>query len=120
AKVRWWRRRCSSSTCPIWVARVDFKRRAWNHSPSSPLRETDPMRILLLAALDEEAEAFRPGEGIALDGAGLPARRMTIERHDVILATTGIGKVNMAVAAARLHTLHAPQLLLTLGTAGKL
>lgn len=78
------------------------------------------MRILLLAALDEEAEAFRPGEGIALDGAGLPARRLTIERHDVILATTGIGKVNMAVAAARLHTLHAPQLLLTLGTAGKL
>ncbi len=78
------------------------------------------MRILLLAALDEEAAAFRPGDGAALDGAGPPARRMTIGRHEVTLATTGIGKVNMAVAAARLHALHDAQLLLTLGTAGKL
>lgn len=78
------------------------------------------MRILILAALAEEADAFRPGEGRLLDGSWPAARTLAIGRHDVVVATTGIGKVNIATAAARLHVLTDAELLLTLGTAGKL
>lgn len=78
------------------------------------------MRIIILAALPEEADAFLPGAGKALD-LGWPATR-AIRRgdHRIRLATTGIGKVNMACAAARLHALDGADLLLTLGTAGRL
>ena len=78
------------------------------------------MRILILAALAEEADAFRPGEGRPLDSDWPPARTLQIGAHDVVVATTGIGKVNIATAAARLHALTGTELLLTLGTAGKL
>lgn len=78
------------------------------------------MRILILAALDEEADAFRAGEGESLDAAWPRARRLRISGHDVIVAATKIGKVNIAAAAARLHAIHGADLLLTLGTAGKL
>lgn len=78
------------------------------------------MRILILAALAEEADAFRPGEGVALDGNWPPTRRLAVSGHDVIVATTQIGKVNISTAAARLHALHGVDILLTLGTAGKL
>lgn len=78
------------------------------------------MRILILAALDEEADAFLPGQGTPLDCGWPVARTLTTERHEVTLATTQIGKVNIATAAARLHALLDAELLLTLGTAGKL
>ena len=78
------------------------------------------MRILILAALPEEAEAFRSGEGTALDSVWPPARRLEVHGHDVVVGTTQIGKVNIATAAARLHALTGAELLLTLGTAGKL
>ncbi len=78
------------------------------------------MRILILAALDEEADAFRPGEGEPVACIWPPARRLAFDGHEVIVATTGIGKVNIATAAARLHALAGAELLLTLGTAGKL
>ncbi|MBO9576985.1 MAG: 5'-methylthioadenosine/S-adenosylhomocysteine nucleosidase [Sphingobium sp.] len=78
------------------------------------------MRILILAALKEEADAFRPGEGVAVTCGWPPARRLAVGDHDVIVATTQIGKVNIASAAARLHALFGAELLLTLGTAGKL
>ena len=78
------------------------------------------MRILILAALAEEADAFRPGEGLKLDCLWPPARRLDLDGHDVVVATTGIGKVNIATGAARLHALVGADLLLTLGTAGKL
>ena len=78
------------------------------------------MRILILAALAEEADAFRPGEGHSLDCIWPPARRLDFDGHDIVVATTGIGKVNIATAAARLHALVGADLLLTLGTAGKL
>ena len=82
--------------------------------------EPDDVRILILAALAEEADAFRPGEGRPLDGFWPPARRLQSGRHELVIATTGIGKVNIATAAARLHALAGADLLLTLGTAGKL
>lgn len=78
------------------------------------------MRIILLAALDEEADAFMPGFGDALDGHWPPVRRIETNGHTVLLATTGIGKVNTAAAAARLHMLHGADLLAITGTAGKL
>ncbi len=78
------------------------------------------MRILILAALDEEADAFRPGEGEPFACIWPPARRLEVDGHEVVIATSGIGKVNIATAAARLHALAGAELLLTLGTAGKL
>lgn len=78
------------------------------------------MRILLLAALDEEADSFMPGMGEALAGTWPPVRRIETDGHAILLATTGIGKVNVATAAARLHVRHGGDLLATIGTAGKL
>lgn len=78
------------------------------------------MQVIILAALPEEADAFLPGQGEALD-AGWPATRaIRLGAHRIRLATTGIGKVNIACAAARLHAMASADLLLTLGTAGKL
>jgi nucleoside phosphorylase len=78
------------------------------------------VRLLVLAALPEEADAFRPGEGTPLDCAWPPAREVQVSGTQIIVATTGIGKVNMAIAAARFHALFAPEILLVMGTAGKL
>ncbi|MCW2350591.1 purine phosphorylase [Sphingobium sp. B12D2B] len=78
------------------------------------------MRILMLAALPEEADAFLPDAGDRLDGDWPLVRRVDTGRHLVHIATTGIGKVNIAAAAARLHALHAADMLMILGTAGKL
>lgn len=78
------------------------------------------MRIIMLAALPEEADAFMPGVGETAQDAWLSVRHIETERHDIRLATTRIGKVNIATAAARLHALHSADLLMTLGTAGKL
>jgi len=74
----------------------------------------------MLAALAEEADAFMPGAGERLDLGWPTTRRIETGDHQVLLATTGIGKVNIAGAAARLHALHGADLFLTLGTAGKL
>lgn len=78
------------------------------------------MRIILLAALPEEADAFMPGAGTLTQDAWLSVRHIRTDRHEIHLATTRIGKVNIATAAARLHALHGADLLMTLGTAGKL
>jgi nucleoside phosphorylase len=78
------------------------------------------VRILILAALAEEADAFRTGEGVTVDCAWPPARRLDVAGHEVIVATTQIGKVNIASAAALLHALFDIELLLVVGTAGKL
>lgn len=78
------------------------------------------MRIGLLAALDEEADAFMPGVGEVLPGAWPSVRRIETRAHSIVLASTGIGKVNIASAAALLHARHGVDLLMTVGTAGKL
>lgn len=78
------------------------------------------MHVLILAALEEEADAFLPGQGTPLDRNWPPARALRYAGHDITLATTQIGKVNIAAAAAGLHALRHADLLLTLGTAGKL
>lgn len=78
------------------------------------------MRIGLLAALQEEADAFMPGAGETLPDGWPSLRRMSTDRHEIILAATGIGKVNIASAAARLHLQYGAEVLMTVGTAGKL
>lgn len=77
------------------------------------------MRIILLAALPEEAEAFLPGTGSLHDG--WPAtRRIEAMGHEIIVAVTGIGKVNLTSIAATLHTRHNADLIAITGTAGKI
>lgn len=78
------------------------------------------MRILLLAALPEEGDAFRPGEGTVVEGSWPPARHLSHAGHDIVVAVTGIGKVHIAAAAARLHAQHGADLLAITGTAGKI
>jgi adenosylhomocysteine nucleosidase len=78
------------------------------------------MRIGLLAALAEEADAFMPGLGETLPDAWPALRLIESGRHSIALAATGIGKVNIATAAAQLHLRHGAELLMTVGTAGKL
>jgi adenosylhomocysteine nucleosidase len=77
------------------------------------------MRILLLAALPEEADAFLPGAGTAIE-SWPPARRIEALGHEIIVAVTGIGKVNLTSVAATLHARHGADLLAITGTAGKI
>ncbi|HEX7822904.1 MAG TPA: 5'-methylthioadenosine/S-adenosylhomocysteine nucleosidase [Sphingobium sp.] len=77
------------------------------------------MRIILLAALPEEADAFLPGTGTSLDGWPA-ARRIMVLGHEIIVAVTGIGKVNLTSVAATLHARHNADLLAITGTAGKI
>ncbi|CAN5126333.1 5'-methylthioadenosine/adenosylhomocysteine nucleosidase [soil metagenome] len=77
------------------------------------------MRILLLAALSEEADAFLPGTGSVIEHWP-PARRIEALGHEIIVAVTGIGKVNLTSVAATLHARHGADLLAITGTAGKI
>lgn len=77
------------------------------------------MRIILLAALPEEADAFLPGAGISLDGWPA-ARRVEALGHEIVIAVTGIGKVNLTTVAATLHARHRADLIAITGTAGKI
>lgn len=77
------------------------------------------MRIILLAALPEEADAFLPGAGSPL-GGWPAARRIAALGHEIIVAVTGIGKVNLTSVAATLHARHGADLIAITGTAGKI
>ncbi|HEX7874929.1 MAG TPA: purine phosphorylase [Sphingobium sp.] len=77
------------------------------------------MKILLLAALPEEADAFLPGTGtISEDWPA--ARHVEAMGHEIIIAVTGIGKVNLTAVAATLHARHGADMLAITGTAGKI
>ena len=78
------------------------------------------MTILILAALPEEADAFLPGHGVDIADHWPPSRRIDCSRQALIIATTGIGKVNIAAAAGALHARYGGSLMLVIGTAGKL
>lgn len=77
------------------------------------------MKVILLAALPEEADAFLPGAGTVVTGWP-EARRVEALGHDIVVAVTGIGKVNLASVAAMLHAQHEADLLAITGTAGKI
>lgn len=77
------------------------------------------MHILLLAAMAEEADGFLPGVGEA--GTGWPAvRSVVLGGHDISVATTGVGKANISAAAALLFARRHADLMLMIGTAGKI
>lgn len=74
-------------------------------------------RILILAALSEEADAVFPGQGTVEAGAFAP-RFLSVHGHGVTIATCGLGKVNAALCAGMLGG--AADLLAVSGTCGSL
>ncbi|MDO9370666.1 MAG: purine phosphorylase [Sphingopyxis sp.] len=73
--------------------------------------------ILILAALPEEADAPFPDTGTR-DHAPIPIRRLTAHHHNLTIATTGLGKVNAALAAGLLGA--EADIILMTGTCGAL
>lgn len=78
------------------------------------------MRVVVLAALSEEADVFLAGAGTAGETGWLPTRHTVIDGHELFIATCGVGKVNTAAAAAHLHALHGADIFIMTGTAGKI
>lgn len=79
------------------------------------------MRIGIIAGVEEEAAAFAPGQHDRLEQHGhLAVRFLGLAGHEIAIACCGVGKVNAATAATLLATLHRAELLMIIGTAGKL
>jgi adenosylhomocysteine nucleosidase len=76
-------------------------------------------QILLLAALPEEADAFCPGKGRALETERLPVRQVELAGVLVTVVTCGLGKVNAAFAAGRYAAADTLLVAMT-GTCGKI
>ncbi len=76
------------------------------------------MRIGVIAALEEEGDAFFHAQGNVDLSGPMPMRRLSANGHELIIAVPGIGKVNTATAATLLITLERCELLLIIGTAG--
>jgi adenosylhomocysteine nucleosidase len=75
-----------------------------------------PKTIGVVAALPEEADAVFPDQGETRDSV----RVITLADRTIIIATSGIGKVNAALAASRLVLTHRVDTLFIIGTAGAL
>jgi adenosylhomocysteine nucleosidase len=73
-------------------------------------------RLLILAALTEEADALFAGEGESIAQTPFVARRV----GDVTIVTCGLGKVNAASAAGLWAERMQPAVLLMSGTCGRL
>lgn len=79
------------------------------------------MRIAIITGVQEEADAFLPGQYDRVEQHGhLSVRFVTHATHQVAIACCGVGKVNAALAAAMLASLIHAELLMIIGTAGKL
>jgi adenosylhomocysteine nucleosidase len=72
--------------------------------------------IGIVAALPEEADAFMSGVGVVQAGP-VPIRRIEHDHKSILVATSGIGKVNAATTATLLAG-YGCELLLVIGTAG--
>jgi adenosylhomocysteine nucleosidase len=72
-------------------------------------------KLAIFAALPEEADAFMAGEGEVLPDAPFAIRDI----GDVVVATCGIGKVNIAAAVMMLVERYQPSLLAMTGTCGR-
>ena len=57
--------------------------------------------LLILAALPEEADAFRPGEGCIVEGEPMLVRIVETGDIRIKIVTCGLGKVNAALAVGR-------------------
>lgn len=73
-------------------------------------------RIGVIAALAEEAEALFPGLGGTDSSGAFPVRRV----ESVTILRSGIGKVNAAAAVALLALQEGCDLILSIGTAGRI
>ena len=79
------------------------------------------MRIAIITGVEEEADAFLPGQHDRIEQHGhLSVRHIDHGGHQVAISCCGVGKVNAATAATLLATLHHAELLMIIGTAGRL
>lgn len=79
------------------------------------------MRIAIVTGVEEEAAAFLPDQAGAVVRHGpLEARCLTLGDHAVAISCCGVGKVNAATAATMLALGQDADLLMIIGTAGKL
>lgn len=79
------------------------------------------MRIAIITGVQEEADAFLPGQYARVEQHGhLSVRFVAVGAHEIAIACCGVGKVNAALAATLLATLTHAELLMIIGTAGKL
>ncbi len=79
------------------------------------------MRIAIITGVEEEADAFLPGRHDRIEQHGyLSVRHIGHGGHQVAISCCGVGKVNAATAATLLATLHHAELLMIIGTAGRL
>lgn len=79
------------------------------------------MRVGIIAGVEEEADAFAPGRHDRVEQHGhLSVRFVALGPHEVAITCCGVGKVNAAIAATMLATVHRAELLVIVGTAGKL
>jgi adenosylhomocysteine nucleosidase len=78
-------------------------------------------KIGIICGVEAEAEAFVAGRGYATDLVGeLSVSRMALDGYEIAVVCSGIGKVNAGVAATVLALRYEVELLLVVGTAGKL
>jgi adenosylhomocysteine nucleosidase len=78
-------------------------------------------KIGIIAGVAAEAEAFVAGRSYAVERVGeLSIERLTLGAREIVVVCSGIGKVNAAVAATMLALRYGVDLLLVVGTAGKL
>ena len=79
------------------------------------------MRIGIITGVAQEADAFCRGRGdVEAAQPGFSPRRLMIAGHDVWIGCSGIGKVNAAMAATMLVMRQQVDLLMIIGTAGRL
>ncbi|WP_293883548.1 5'-methylthioadenosine/S-adenosylhomocysteine nucleosidase [Sphingomonas sp.] len=78
-------------------------------------------KIGIITGVEAEAKAFVGGRAFATDQVGgLSVARMALGKREIVVVHSGIGKVNAAVAATVLALKYEVDMLLVVGTAGKL
>ncbi|MPT47788.1 MAG: purine phosphorylase [Sphingobium sp.] len=78
------------------------------------------MRIGIITGVEEEAAAFLPGEGTERRVGPYNFRLLNHAGHDIAIACCGVGKVNAALAGTLMMQEHQADILMIIGTAGKL
>ncbi len=77
-------------------------------------------KIGIISGVSFELEAFLPGKGDTIELAGLGVRTLSHAGKHVLLACEGIGKVAAATTASVLAVAGKVDLLMVIGTAGKI
>lgn len=78
------------------------------------------MRVVVLAALPEEAGPLLGGHARPLRLGRFDAERTVLARHDVTVVVTGLGKVNAAVATTLAAQASGAELVVMTGVCGRL